>query len=190
MKIEEAYQLVVNTINDLRSAACDINVRPSSNQFNEAVVLENSGPDKLPVNLWSVVNITVKHPDKEQEGKLFEKVLAAEKKLVGLGISFPVTPKIGDEEGSMVTWYLDEDFSCKEPERVEKKIELIPDPMNPPRDILVKLGLIILYLEEKCHARGNWASQHALDAMRNDPVVIEWMDKVVGREILPKPQQQ
>lgn len=80
-----------------------------------------------------------------------------------------------------VEWSLDHTLSFKDPNR----IELVPDPLNPPAHVLIKLGSIIVHMEEKDSARGHWMDQSALDTVRNDPAVIEWMDKMTKMAFLP-----
>ncbi len=59
------------------------------------------------------------------------------------------------------------------------------DPLKPSADLLIKLGSIIVHQEEKASKKGHWMDQYALDTIRNDPEVIEWMDKMDKMAFLP-----
>ena len=60
-----------------------------------------------------------------------------------------------------------------------------PNPLDPTATLLVKLGSIIVHMEEKASSKGHWMDQHALDTVRNDPEVIEWFEQMNKMAFLP-----
>lgn len=59
------------------------------------------------------------------------------------------------------------------------------DPLKPSPSLLIKLGSVIVHQEEKASSKGHWMDQHALDTVRNDPEVIEWLDQMTKLAFLP-----
>jgi len=59
------------------------------------------------------------------------------------------------------------------------------NPLKPSTLLLIKLGSIIVHMEEKASAKGHWMDQHALDTVRNDPEVVEWLDQMTKLALLP-----
>lgn len=59
------------------------------------------------------------------------------------------------------------------------------DPLKPSPALLIKLGSVIVHQEEKSSAKGHWMDQHALDTVRNDPEVIEWLAEMERLALLP-----
>ena len=59
------------------------------------------------------------------------------------------------------------------------------DPLKPSATLLIKLGSIIVHQEEMMSSKGHHFDKHALDTVRNDPEVIEWLDQMTGMAFLP-----
>lgn len=59
------------------------------------------------------------------------------------------------------------------------------DPLKPSAALLIKLGSVIIHHEEMMSSKGHAFDKHALDTVRNDPEVIEWLDKMTKLAFLP-----
>lgn len=59
------------------------------------------------------------------------------------------------------------------------------DPLKPSVALLVKLGSVIIHQEEKASAKGHYMDQFALDTVRNDPDVVQWIGQMQARGFLP-----
>lgn len=59
------------------------------------------------------------------------------------------------------------------------------DPLKPTTSLLIKLGSVIVHQEEKESKQGHWVDQHALDTVRNDPEVVEWLEQMTKMAFLP-----
>ena len=66
-----------------------------------------------------------------------------------------------------------------------KKTDGNSDPLNPSVALLIKLGSIIVHQEELLSPGGHTFDQHALDTVRNDPEVVEWLDTMTKMAFLP-----
>jgi len=63
------------------------------------------------------------------------------------------------------------------------------DPLKPSIPLLIKLGSIIVHQEEKMSSQGHWMDQAALDTVRNDPEVVEWLGEMGRMAFLPVKRQ-
>ena len=59
------------------------------------------------------------------------------------------------------------------------------DPLKPSIQLLIKLGSIIIHQEELLSPGRHEYDQHALETVRNDPEVIEWIEQMTKMAFLP-----
>lgn len=59
------------------------------------------------------------------------------------------------------------------------------DPLKPSATLLIKLGSLIVHLEEQASSKGHHVDAYAIAALQQDPEVIEWMKKMTGMAFLP-----
>lgn len=59
------------------------------------------------------------------------------------------------------------------------------DPFKPTPSLLVKLGSIIVHMEELHGPNGHEYDQQALNTVRNDPEVVEWFNAMNRMAFLP-----
>lgn len=59
------------------------------------------------------------------------------------------------------------------------------DPLKPSASLLIKLGSVIVHQEEMMSDKGHHFDKHALDTVRNDPEVVEWLAKMTKMAFLP-----
>lgn len=59
------------------------------------------------------------------------------------------------------------------------------DPLKPSVELLIKLGSVIVHQEEMMSEKGHHFDKHALDTVRNDPEVVEWLAKMTKMAFLP-----
>lgn len=59
------------------------------------------------------------------------------------------------------------------------------DPLKPSISLLIKLGSVIVHQEELMSDKGHHFDRQALDTVRNDPEVIEWIEKMTKAAFLP-----
>lgn len=59
------------------------------------------------------------------------------------------------------------------------------DPLKPSIQLLIKLGSIIVHQEELLSPGGHEYDKHALETVRNDPEVIEWIEQMTKMAFLP-----
>lgn len=60
-----------------------------------------------------------------------------------------------------------------------------PNPLYPTATLLIKLGSVIIHQEELMSPKGHEFDKHALDTVRNDPAVVEWLDSMAKQGFLP-----
>ena len=61
-----------------------------------------------------------------------------------------------------------------------------PDnPLKPSASLLIKLGSVIIHQEEMMSKKGHQFDKAALDTVRNDPEVIEWLATMTQMAFLP-----
>ena len=59
------------------------------------------------------------------------------------------------------------------------------DPLKPSLSLLIKLGSVIVHQEELASEKGHHFDKSALEAVRNDPEVVEWLAKMTALAFLP-----
>ena len=59
------------------------------------------------------------------------------------------------------------------------------DPLKPSASLLIKLGSVIVHQEEMMSSKGHDFDKHALDTVRNDPEVVEWLARMTKLAFLP-----
>lgn len=59
------------------------------------------------------------------------------------------------------------------------------DPLHPSASLLIKLGSVIVHQEELMGPNGHSFDKHALDTVRNDPEVVQWLDQMTKAAFLP-----
>lgn len=59
------------------------------------------------------------------------------------------------------------------------------EPLKPSPSLLIKLGSIIVHQEEFLSTKGHSFDKAALDTVRNDPEVIEWLEQMTNLAFLP-----
>lgn len=59
------------------------------------------------------------------------------------------------------------------------------DPLKPSISLLVKLGSLIVHLEEASSADGHAFDWEAVRTLARDPEVTEWMKKMTAMALLP-----
>lgn len=60
-----------------------------------------------------------------------------------------------------------------------------PSPLKPSASLLIKLGSIIVHQEEMMSSKGHYFDKAALDNVRNDPEVVEWIKQMNTLAFLP-----
>lgn len=59
------------------------------------------------------------------------------------------------------------------------------DPLKPSVSLLIKLGSVIVHQEEMISSKGHRFDKAALDTVRNDSEVIEWLATMTKMAFLP-----
>ncbi len=59
------------------------------------------------------------------------------------------------------------------------------DPLKPSTGLLIKLGSVIVHQEEMMSKKGHHFDKAALNTVRNDPEVVEWLDAMTKMSFLP-----
>lgn len=59
------------------------------------------------------------------------------------------------------------------------------DPLKPSIPLLIKLGSVIVHQEELMSKKGHSFDKAALDTVRNDPEVVEWLKQMTDMALLP-----
>ena len=62
----------------------------------------------------------------------------------------------------------------------------IPSPLLPSATLLVKLGSIIVHMQELMSPEGHIFDKHALDTLWSDPEVVAWIAAMDKMAFLPK----
>ena len=61
-----------------------------------------------------------------------------------------------------------------------------PSPLKPSPSLLVKLGSIIVHMQELTSPAGHIVDKHALDTLWSDPEVVAWIEAMDKMAFLPK----
>ena len=59
------------------------------------------------------------------------------------------------------------------------------DPLKPAPALLIKIGSMVVHLEEMLSSKGHEFDKHALDTLTNDPEVREWFAAMTKMAFLP-----
>lgn len=59
------------------------------------------------------------------------------------------------------------------------------NPLAPSPALLIKLGSVIVHQEELMSPHGHQFDKHALETVRNDPEVVEWLASMTKMAFLP-----
>jgi len=59
------------------------------------------------------------------------------------------------------------------------------DPLAPSAALLIKLGSVIVHQEELMSPHGHEFDKYALEAVRNDPDVVAWLNAMTKQGFLP-----
>lgn len=89
------------------------------------------------------------------------------------------------DKTSPATKYWQNKVKIKQIKSLEEALREQNNPLKPSANLLIKLGSVIIHQEEMASSNGHLFDKYALDTVRNDVEVIEWLDQMTKMSLLP-----